>query len=48
MGVNFIKKYLNLVISKSGKNLEKLQKLQKLNICVGKLIKNELAVKNLR
>ena len=40
MGVNFIKKYQNLVLSMSAKKSEKLQKLQKLKICVGKTIKN--------
>ena len=41
MGFNFKKKYKNLVISKSGKKSEKFQKL---NICVGKLIKNEMLI----
>ena len=37
MGVNLIKKNQNLVISKSGKKSEKVQKLQKLNIFIGKI-----------
>ena len=37
-GGQFFKKYQNLVIPKSGK---KSVKLQKLNICLGKLIQNE-------
>ena len=45
MVVNFVEKYQNLVISIISNNTT-LQKLQKLNICNGKLIKNEMFIKN--